>query len=114
MAEPQSYHSSPTSPDRRTFKPKGNAASADLPVRDADIEPSTGLHWVAKLCRVMSGLLVLLMVVQLFLGLTSTVEISYGVLMAEALRLVIFAGLLWGAGDLADLFVRSHCDLRAS
>ena len=30
----------------------------------------------------------------------------------RVIRLVIFAGLLWGAGDLADLFVQSHHDLR--
>ena len=62
----------------------------------------------------MSGLLGLLVVLQVFSGLTGAVEISYGVLIAEAIRLVIFAGLLWGAGDLAGLFVQSHYDLRAS
>jgi diphthamide synthase subunit DPH2 len=61
----------------------------------------------------MSGLLLLLMVLQVFNGLMSMVAISYGVLAAEAIRIVIYAGLLWGAGDLADLCVKSHCDLRA-
>lgn len=87
---------------------------AGIPVRDHDIEPTNGLHWVAKLFRVMSGLLVVLMLLQVVNGLTSIIEISYGVLFAEAIRLVIFAGLLWGAGDLADLFVKSHWDIRAS
>ena len=83
-------------------------------VRDHDIEPVAGLHWVAVLFRVMAVLLLLLMVAQLALGLTSTVELSYGVLFAEAIRLLIFAGLLWGFAALADLFVKSHHDLRAS
>ena len=87
---------------------------AGVPVREDDVEPARGLHWVAKLFRVLSGLLVALMIVQVVLGLTSTIEISYGMLGAEAVRLLIFAGLLWGAGDLADLFVQSHYDLRAS
>ena len=87
---------------------------AGVPVREDDVEPARGLHWVAKLFRVLSGLLVALMIVQVVLGLTSTIEISYGMLGAEAVRLLIFAGLLWGAGDLADLFVKSHYDLRAS
>ncbi len=85
-----------------------------MQVRCNDIEPTRGLHSVAILFRVMSGLLGLLMVVQVVLGLTSAVGISYGVLFAEAIRLVIFAGLLWGAGDLADLFIKSHCDLRST
>ena len=110
MSDTQGY--TPLSSDRRQF-PKG-AFIETMPVRDGDIEPATGLHWVAKLCRVMSGLLIVLTIMQVALGLTSTIEISYGVLIAEAIRLVIFAGLLWGAGDLADLFVKSHRDLRAA
>ena len=83
-------------------------------MRDQDIEPTQSLHWVARLFKVMAGLLFVLMVLQIALGLTSAVEISYGVLFAEAVRLLIFAGLLWGAGSLADLFVKSHHDLRAT
>lgn len=45
--------------------------------------------WIAKLFRVMSGLLGLLVVLQVFSGLTGAVEISYGVLAAEAIRLLI-------------------------
>ena len=100
--------------DRRTFKANGQTHDTGIALREHDIESSAGLHWVAKLFRVMAALLVLLMVTQLVLGLTSAIEISYGVLIAEALRLTIFAGLLFGAGDLADLFVQSHHDLRAS
>jgi hypothetical protein len=85
-----------------------------VPVRDDDIEPTVSIHWVARLFRVMAGLLFLLMVMQIALGLTSAVEISYGVLFAEAVRLLIFAGLLWAAGAISDLFVKSHHDLRAT
>ena len=33
---------------------------------------------------------------------------------ADVIRLVIFAGLLWGLGDVAVFIVRSHYDLRAT
>ena len=103
---------------RRTAEPNGTpripTTLAGVPVREDDIEPTMGLHWVAWLFRAMAVLLCLLMIAQLALGLTSTVEISYGVLFAETVRLLIFAGLLWAAGALADLFVRSHHDLRAT
>lgn len=92
----------------------GGTILAGVPCRDDDMEQAKGLHSVARLFRALSVVLVLLMVVQLLSGVTSTIEISYGVLVAEAIRLVIFAGLLWGAGDLAGLFVKSHCDLRAT
>jgi hypothetical protein len=82
--------------------------------RADDAHPANGLYFVAIQFRIMSGLLLLLMVVQVALGLMSTVEISYGVLGGEAIRLAIFASLLWAAGDLADLFVKSHCDILAT
>jgi hypothetical protein len=103
-----------TREDRRTALLAGRPSISGVPVRDHDIEPTRGLHWVAKLFRVLAGMMVLLMVVQIFLGVTSAVEISYGMLLAEAIRLLIFAGLLWGGSDLVELFVKSHYDLRAS
>jgi hypothetical protein len=100
--------------ERRAAELSSRSGMTGVPIRDDDIEPTQGLHWIAKLFRVMSGLLFGLMVTQIILGMTSTVAISYGVLFAEAIRLLIFAGLLWGAGDLVDLFVTSHYDLRAA
>jgi hypothetical protein len=83
-------------------------------VREEDIEPVKGIRAIAVLFRGMAILLLALMVTQVALGLTSTVPLSVGVLLADAVRLVIFAGLLWGAGDLAVLWVKSHYDLRAT
>lgn len=85
-----------------------------VPVREHDIEPVKGLRTVAVLFRGMAILLLALMVMQVALGLSSTVPISFGVMIADAVRLVIFAGLLWGFGDLAVLWVKSHYDLRAT
>ena len=86
----------------------------DVVVRERDIEPVKGIRTIAVLFRGMAILLLLLMVLQVFFGVTSTVPISPGVLVADAVRLVIFAGLLWGGGDLAVLIVKSHYDLRAT
>jgi hypothetical protein len=106
---------SPKTPEGSEHRrPAAGMMLAGVPCREDDIEPARGLHWVAKLFRVLSGLLFVLMLMQLFFGLTSTIEISYGMLAAECVRLLIFAGLLWGAGDLAELFVQSHYDIRAS
>ncbi len=103
-----------TDAERRTPAATQRPLVAGVPVRPDDVEPARGLHSVAILFRVLSGLLFLLMVAQVFLGMTSSVEISPGVLFAEAVRLLIFAGLLWGIGDLADLYVKSHHDTRAT
>jgi hypothetical protein len=83
-------------------------------VREEDIEPVKGLRTIAVIFRGMAIILLLLMVLQATFALTSTVPMSPGVVVADAVRLVIFAGLLWGAGDLSVLFVKSHYDLRAN
>jgi hypothetical protein len=87
---------------------------AGVVVREEDIEPVKGIRVVAFLFRGMAILLLLLMVLQVAAGLSSAVPMSPGVLFAESVRLVIFAGLLWGAGDLAVLWIKSHYDIRAS
>ena len=85
-----------------------------ISVRETDIEPVRGLRAITVLFRGMSMLLLVLMATQVFLGATSTVDISAGVLFANAIRLIIFAGLLWGFGELAAVWVRSHHDVRAT
>ena len=90
------------------------ATIAGVNVREEDIEPVKGIRAAAILFRGMAVLLVVLMIAQVASALSGTVPMSMGVLVAEAVRLVIFAGLLWGAGDLAVLFVKSHYDLRAT
>jgi hypothetical protein len=87
---------------------------AGVVVREEDIEPVKGIRAVAFLFRGMAVLLLILMLLQVAAGLTSAVPMSPGVLFAEAVRLIIFAGLLWGAGDLAVLWIKSHYDIRAS
>ena len=84
-----------------------------VPVREADIEPVKAIRTIALLFRGMAILLVVLMVLQVVFALASTVPVSIGVLLADVVRLVIFAGLLWAGGDLAVLWVKSHYDLRA-
>ena len=83
-------------------------------VREDDIEPTMGLQWIARVFRGLAVLVFVLMALQLLLGLTSPEDLSYGLLFAEAVRMMILATLLWAAGALADLFVRSHHDLRAT
>lgn len=100
--------------DRRNAARAGRPVMAGVQVRPEDLEPAKGLHWVAILFRVMSAMLVLLTGMQVAFGLTGTVAISYGVLAAEAIRLLIFAGVLWAAGDLSDLYVKSHHETRAT
>ncbi len=87
---------------------------AGITVREEDIETAKGIRAVAYLFRGMAILLLLLAVVQVISAVTSAVTLSIGVFVAEEVRLIIFAGLLWGIGDLAVLWVKSHYDIRAT
>lgn len=102
--------------DRRALKPvvAVKSAVAGVLTRQGDVETARGIHSAAILFRVMAGLVTLVLVLQVFSGLAGLVEISYGTLTAEVMRLTIAAGLLWAAGDLVDMFVKSHRDLRAT
>jgi hypothetical protein len=81
--------------------------------RSSDVNPAPKLYFVAMLFRLLSAAVLLLMIVQVTLALTSTVSMSYGVLFGEAIRLLVGAGVLWAAGDLSDIFVKSHVDILA-
>ena len=87
---------------------------AGITVREEDIETVKGIRAVAYLFRGMAVLLLLLAAAQIVSAVTSTVSLSIGVFAAEEVRLIIFAGLLWGIGDLAVLWVKSHYDIRAT
>jgi hypothetical protein len=104
----------PVGDDERRVITEERPMLAGVPVREDDIESVKGLRFIAYLFRGMATLLLLLMVLQVMSGLSGAVVASPGVVFAEAVRLVIFAGLLWGAGDLAVLWVKSHYDIRAS
>ena len=93
----------------------GNFTSlAGVQVREDDVESVRLIRAVVYLFRGMAILLLLLAAVQIFSAVTSTVALSVGVVAAEVVRLVIFAGLLWGGGDLAVLWIKSHYDIRAT
>jgi len=98
--------------DRRDAEHRPSIAGVS--VREDDIEPAKGIRRIAVLFRSMAILLLLLMALRVFFAFTSTVPASAGVVFAESVRLIIFAGLLWGFGDLAVLAIKSHYDIRAN
>mgnify|MGYP003575757630 CR=1 FL=1 len=104
--------STPVSEKRRDVD--DGPSISGVAVREDDIEPVKGIRGIAMLFRGMSVLLLVLMAMRVFFAFTSTVPASPGVIFAESVRLIIFAGLLWGFGDLAVLAIKSHYDLRAT
>lgn len=85
-----------------------------MSVRDEDLEPHAGLRYVARLFKVLSLLLLLLLVAEVILGLVQQGGSAVPNLLVEATRLIVFAGLLWGMADLALMLIESNHDLRAT
>lgn len=83
-------------------------------MRATDLEPYTGLRYLSTLFRIMAIILVLLLLTEVVAGLATRGSAAIPTLLAEASRLIVLAGLLWGAGDLAVLLVDIGHDLRAT
>ena len=64
-------------------------------VRTADLEPYVALRYIAKLFKVLAALIMIM-------------------LLGEATRLLVLAGMLWAAGDIAVLMVDVGHDLRVA
>ena len=86
----------------------------EMDVRDEDLEPHEGLRYIARLFKVLAILLILLLIGEIILGLVNQGNAAIPTLMVEATRIVVFAGLLWGAGDMALMLIESNHDLRAT
>lgn len=96
--------------------PRGRrpAASPRMQVRAADLEPYIGLKYLSRLFKLMAVVLILLLVSEVITGLVESGIAALPTLLGEVSRLVVFAGLLWGSGDLAILLIDMGHDLRAT
>ena len=98
--------------ERRTFPDAHTANEAE--VREEDMEPHAGLRYIAWLFKVLAMLMVLVLIAEVVIGLRSGTPMAMTTLMVEATRLVVFAGFLWAAGDMALMFIEANHDLRAT
>ena len=83
-------------------------------VRDEDLEPHDGLRYIAKLFKALAILLIFMLIAEVIIGFQQDGMNALGELLLEATRLIVFAGFLWAAGDLAVMFIESNHDLRAA
>lgn len=88
---------------------------AGVEVREEDIEPQRGLHVTSAVFRVCAVIIFLLALWQFGAWWVDRPPggVGIGVLVGDTIRLIVFAGLLWAAGDLASLWIQTHDDIRA-
>ncbi|HEV3051965.1 MAG TPA: hypothetical protein VGX50_16775 [Longimicrobium sp.] len=99
--------------DVRGDRPAG-AVSELMDVRDEDLEPHAGLRYIARMFKILAILLILLLIAEIILGLVQQGQSAIPQLLVEATRLIVFAGLLWGAADMGLMLIESNHDLRAT
>lgn len=89
-------------------------APPGMDVRDEDLEPHAGLRYIARMFKILAILLILLLIAEIVLGLVQQGQAAIPQLLIEATRLIVFAGLLWGAADMGLMLIESNHDLRAT
>jgi len=99
--------------DRR-IDPAEEHLPPEMDVRDEDMEPHEGLRYIARLFKILAILLVLLLAGEVILGLMNQGNAAIPTLLVEATRIIVFAALLWAAGDMALMLIESNHDLRAT
>ncbi|MBV9110089.1 MAG: hypothetical protein JO306_11830 [Gemmatimonadetes bacterium] len=100
--------------ERRLHERDPEYVPPEADVRDDDMEPHEGLRYIARLFKILAILLILLLVGEIILGLVNRGNEAIPTLLVEATRIIVFAGLLWAAGDMALMLIESNHDLRAT
>ena len=112
MSESAAHAQTPES-ERRLGRGVG-APQVEAQVRDEDLEPHEGLRYIARLFKVLSILLILMLIFEVVIGLVQQGSESIPTLVVEVTRLIVFAAFLWAVGDLALMLIESNHDLRAT
>ena len=100
--------------ERRDASIEYDEGPPEARVREEDLEPHAGLRYVARLFKVLAILLGLMLIAEIVIGLSQQGTASIPGLLVQATQTIVFAGLLWGIGDIALMLIESNHDLRAT
>ena len=87
---------------------------AEKTVRTTDLEPYMALRYIAWLFKILAGFMAVIMIGEIVTGLATEGRAAILTLLGEATRMIVLAGLMWGAGDLAILLIDAGHDLRVA
>jgi len=95
---------------------EGKPTLGGIEVRENDIETPTGINVVSAVVRVSAVVILLLALGQFVHWWLSRPPggAGVGLLVGDTIRLIVFSALLWAAGELATLMVKTHHDIRAT
>lgn len=92
---------------------EGEKRATEEEVRSNDLEPYVTLRYIARLFKVLAVLMVILLVGEIVITIT-TDAFSLADLIARVTQLLVLAGLMWGGGDLTLLGIDAGHDLRVA
>ena len=87
---------------------------AERSVRTTDLEPYVTLRYIARLFKVLAVLMIFMLIGEIITGLITEGRGAILTLLGETTRMLVLAGLMWAAGDLAILFIDAGHDLRVA
>lgn len=92
---------------------EGDGRNIEEEVRSNDLEPYVALRYIARLFKVLALMMVILMVGEIFVTVT-TETFSLADLIGRITQLLVLSGLMWGGGDLTLLGIDAGHDLRVA
>ena len=89
---------------------------AGIEVREEDLEPQTGLDVASRVVHVSSAVILVLALGQFAAWWVDRPPggAGMGLLIGDTIRLIVLSALLWAAGDVIKLLVKTHYDVRAA
>lgn len=90
------------------------AKRVDETVRTDDLEPYVALSYIARLFKILAVLLIIMLIGEVIIGIMTDGRAAIVNLIGETTRLLVLAGLLWAAGDLAILLIDVGHDMRVA
>jgi glucose uptake protein GlcU len=92
----------------------GDKRARENEVRTEDLEPYVALRYIARLFKVLSVLLLIMLLGEVVTGLITNGIAAFMTLLGEATRLLVLAGLMWAGGDITILLIDAGHDLRVA
>jgi len=89
---------------------------AGIEVREEDLEPQKGLDVTSMVVHVSAGVILVLALGQFAAWWLDRPPggAGMGLLIGDTIRLVVLSALLWAAGDVIKLVIKTHYDIRAA
>jgi hypothetical protein len=89
---------------------------AGVEVREEDLEPQKGLDVAGTVVHVAAVVILLLALGQFVAWWVDRPPggAGMGLLIGDTIRLIVLSALLWAAGDVIKLMIKTHYDIRAA